>query len=96
VQESEGERLVITKVDASRPVPDVHYCLIVMADFTWKIYVHGKEVPQTLCQWIANIPTALDTVQYVPHALSRLDGSYICKGNGDTKFQQTKTCSPPN
>ena len=36
----EEERLVLTKVDASRATPDIRYSIRISGDMSWKAYVY--------------------------------------------------------
>jgi len=87
---SEEERLVLTKVDASRATPDIRYSIRISADMSWKAFVYGLEIPG-VSSVVTHTPSVLSTVEAVRSLLLCLDKACICEGNRDGKFEELQS-----
>lgn len=80
-------KLVVSKLDVTRDVPDVRYCVSILSDMTWKTFVFRREIVTTLTQVTATMPQVLSNAVQLSHLLYSLDKAYICEGNRDAKFE---------
>ena len=85
---ADHERVVLSKLDTSRPVPDVRCSIVISATFTWSAYLYGKKVSPSFCQLLSNTTTLLHSVTAVVALARCLDESHVCIGNGDKKFEE--------
>ena len=83
---SEENKLVVSKLDVTRTVPDIRYCVSVFSDMVWKIFIYRRELIATLSQVTATIPEVLSNAIQLSHLLCTLDRGYMCEGNKDAKF----------
>ena len=56
-------RLLLTKLDMSRSLPEIRYSIRVHADMTWKAFVYSMEL--TTSQLTAGVPVELSTTAAV-------------------------------
>ena len=61
------------------------YSIIITPDHHWTLVVHGRQVDQTKCSVLANIPKQL-SVQTLQSLLSLLDTCNICAGHPEENF----------
>lgn len=87
---SEEEKLVLTKVDASRATPDIQYSIRISADMSWKAFVYGMEIP-SVSSVVTRTPPVLSTVEALRSLLLCLDKAGICEGNRDGKFEELQS-----
>ena len=80
--------LYISKLDVSRPVPDLLFNIVIRGDLTWMIYTCGVEI--TSGALIKSLPPKLDSVYQVKSLLLRRNCCHVCSGNSDGKFHDLK------
>ena len=76
--------LHFTKLDFSRPVPQLLFCLTVFDGMSWTLSSSGVKIASG--NLVSSIPDRLESVTAVLSLLSRLDQCQICEGNADGKF----------
>ena len=75
-----GNALHFTKMDFSRPIPQLLFCLSIVGAMSWTLSSSGVEL--TCGSLVDSIPNVLASVAAVLSLLSRLDKCCICEGNG--------------
>ena len=63
----------------------VSKCLLVTADFSWSMHVHGLSVDLQQCTALKTVPKQLN-VHWFKMLVAQLDAMSVCSGNSDTKF----------
>ena len=79
----DNERLALSRLDITRAVPALQFSVLIYPDMTWKAYIYGTELTTTL-----GTPALLSTPATVKSLLLYLDGTQICQGNRDGKFEE--------
>ena len=76
--------LHFTKLDFSRPVTQLLFCLTVFDGMSWILSSSGVNIASG--NLVSSIPDRLESVTTVLSLLSRLYLYQICEGNADGKF----------
>ena len=74
----------MTKLDFSRAVPQLLFCLSISVGISWTLSSSGVKIESR--SLVSSVPDRLESVAAVLSLLSRLNQFQICEGNGDGKF----------
>ena len=75
------------KFETKQLVTSVSHSLYIQDDFHWRFVCYGRLVLPVTCPLLASVPSTLKLVTDLEQVLALLDGSKICEGNADEKFQ---------
>ena len=65
----------------------ISFSISINANFEWNLHYLGHPIKISECSMLANFPRELLTLTLIKTLTSELDGSKICPGNPDQKFQ---------
>ena len=70
---------------AAHAQPIITHAVTVLADFSWKIAVHGHELTQVRCQELFSLGAKIDPRQFV-QVISLMEQLHVCAGHPDEHF----------
>ena len=71
---------------------DVHYSLKVCNDFSWSLFVFGRQIVPATSPVLAQLPRLIPSAVDVKLLIEVLDSSKVCPGNNDPKFDELVKC----